>query len=245
MTQARPVSNETSGLSDWQEGATLFVVSDNPALAPEIESITGVRTVLFPRNKKVALTATDNPAATFLDVDDEAEATELREQITALRTRWLFAPVILLTQDLSDDSFTLALDCGANDVVQRPLRPLHLMARLQMRLRDTAEKQGKSVYQVGDLSIDAGYRLIKTAEKSRYLSATELNLLLALLENRGTTVARHKLKQRGWGQTAVTDNALQRRVCEIRKALREVESTLKIRTVYGVGFVLDHPIARG
>ena len=47
------------------------------------------------------------------------------------------------------------------------------------------------------------------------------------------------MKRKCWGQIYVSDNALNRKLHEVRRALKEISQIVTIRTIYGTGFVLE------
>lgn len=217
----------------------MIVLDDDPMVHRIIESSLGVKTLSFTCPEKLIAEA-DNfqPQAAFIDIYLGSEQTGL-EVVSALRGKWQSCPILIITADNSDDIVEEALACGANDFIRKPIKPKELRARLQARLGDVAEKAAVSVVRVGDVTIDSSFRLIKGVQTERYLSPTELNLLLCLSRAKSTVVARQALKRFAWGQIQVSDNALDRRMHAIRQALKDVSDQVHIRTVYGVGFVLD------
>ena len=93
-------------------------------------------------------------------------------------------------------------------------------------------------YPIKDVVLDAANSLLKGPTSMRSLSPTELKLLVHLFQAEGTPVSRSSLKFSCWHQIAVSENALDRKIYEVRKALTDVGSLLKIETIYGEGFLL-------
>jgi DNA-binding response OmpR family regulator len=199
----------------------IIVLDDDPMVARIIQKSLGLKTLQYSTVESLTAEAGKfHPVAAFVDIHLETE-TGL-SAVPVLKAKWPFCPIIVITGDSTDDAITEALACGADDFVRKPIRPKELAARLQTRLIDQAQKEAKNVLRVGDLS------------------ATEINLFLSLLQARGTIVPRSTLKLRCWGQIAVSDNALDRKVYEVRRALREIGSQLNVGTAYGVGFSVEH-----
>ena len=119
-----------------------------------------------------------------------------------------------------------------------------MKARLQKRWIDQAEKQSLSVLHIADVTIDAAHHLLKGPKSIRGLSPTELRLIQTLAQSSGTPVSRSSLKFGCWDQISVTENALDRKVYELRKALKDVGSSLEIETLYGEGFVLKPKVSK-
>jgi DNA-binding winged helix-turn-helix (wHTH) protein len=70
------------------------------------------------------------------------------------------------------------------------------------------------------------------------LSVREIALLGELIRANGVVVPKPVLKRELWKGLAVSDNALDRKIFEVRKALKEVGSKVEIHSIYGVGMVL-------
>jgi hypothetical protein len=47
------------------------------------------------------------------------------------------------------------------------------------------------------------------------------------------------MKRRCWGQIFVSDNALNRKLHEVRRTIRDLSSQVNIRTLYGTGFMIE------
>lgn len=218
----------------------IVVLDDDPGVSRIIEISLGTKTLGFTSAQSLLKEAEQlQPQAAFIDVHlGEQEVTGL-EVVSALRGKWQNCPILIITADSSDDIIEQALACGANDFIRKPINPKELRARLHARLGDAAEKSAVSIVKLGDVAVDSTYRVVRGPVTERYLSPTELNLLMCLLRARGTVVARQTLKRNAWGQIQVSDNALDRRMHAIRQALKDVSEKVLIRTVYGVGFVLD------
>lgn len=215
-----------------------ITLDDDPIVHRMIQKALGMRSISFVSPEKL-LSAADNyqPVAAFIDIHlDSASGLDV---IPMLRSKWAFCPIIVVTSDPSDEAVTEALARGADDFVRKPIRPKELTARLHTRLIDQAQKEAKNIVQVADVTLDRAHRHLKGPTGERYLSSTELNLFLSLLQAKGTIVPRKTLKLRCWGEIAVSDNALDRKIYEVRRALQEVGSGIEITTAYGLGFALE------
>lgn len=215
-----------------------ITLDDDPIVHRMIQKALGMKSIAFTSAEKLLSSAERyHPVAAFIDIHlDTASGLDI---IPTLRAKWAFCPIIVVTSDPSDEAVTEALACGADDFVRKPIRPKELTARLHTRLLDQAQKEAKNTIHVGDVNLDRAHRYLKGPKGDRYLSSTELNLFLSLVQARGTIVPRKTLKLRCWGEIAVSDNALDRKIYEVRRALQEVGSRIGISTAYGVGFALE------
>lgn len=217
-----------------------LTLDDDPVVAKLIEAALGTPTLAFSSAKQL-LDAQQplNPVAVFVDVhlNDENGLAAL----PLIRGRWRYCPIIVITSDPDDKALSDALTCGADDFIMKPLRPREVVARMQARLSDQALKQSSQVVNYSDLRLDQGYRLLRGPSSERFLSPTEMHLLVALMRSGGTTLERAMLKNQCWDHIAVSDNALDRKIFEVRRALLDVGSRCTIGTTYGVGFYLEAP----
>ncbi len=66
-----------------------------------------------------------------------------------------------------------------------------------------------------------------------------MQVLLMLADARGGVVTRDKLIENCWGGQIVGDDAVNRAIAELRRALRETEAALSVETIPRVGYRLD------
>ena len=78
---------------------------------------------------------------------------------------------------------------------------------------------------------------------SKGLGKKESQLLQCLIEAAGSPVDRDVIRRRLWRDTKVSANAIDRRVFEVRSAIKEVKSQIEVSAIYGVGFRLERPLA--
>jgi DNA-binding response OmpR family regulator len=180
-----------------------------------------------------------NPVAIFVDVHLDKE--NGLNALPDIRSLWRNCPIIVITADPAEEPISEALTRGADDFILKPLRPREIVARVQARLADHSLKQASHSLEYGDLKLDQTHRLLRGPKGEHFLSPTELNLLASLMRGAGTTLERATLKNQCWDHIVVSDNALDRKVFEVRKALLDVGSHCAIGTAYGIGFFLELP----
>ncbi len=215
-----------------------ITVDDDLMVHKIVERATRMKSIPFTSGKALLeVIQEQQPTAVFVDIHLGIEDSGLH-LIPELRERWPFTPIIIITGDPSESALSEALACGADDFVTKPLRSQELLARLQARLTDQALKEAKQAFHLGNLVFDSAHRLLTGPGGYRYLSTTETNLLLCLLQAKGSIVLRDTLKLRCWGPLKVSDGALDRKIFEVRRALDEIGGNTSIKTAYGVGFGL-------
>jgi DNA-binding response OmpR family regulator len=216
-----------------------ITLDDDEIVHRIVERSIGLKSLPFRSADELAKSADHlHPVAAFIDIHlgDGISGLQL---IPKLREKWPFCPLIIITADPSEATLSDALASGADDFVTKPIRSKELLARLQARLADQAQKEAKQSLNVGNLTFDSAHRLLIGPRGHRYLSTTETNLLMCLLQAKGTIVLREVLKLRCWGPLKVSEGALDRKIFEVRRALKEIGGTPTIRTAYGVGFGIE------
>jgi two-component system response regulator MprA len=143
-------------------------------------------------------------------------------------------PVLLLTaRDAVADRVT-GLDSGADDYLVKPFSTDELLARVRALLR--RGRTGGDLLSVGDVTLDLQERAASRGGRDLALTPREADLLELLLRNARGVVSREQALQHVWGEGGATANAVDRYVAYLRRKLGEPPL---IRTVRGVGFVLD------
>lgn len=144
-------------------------------------------------------------------------------------------PIIMLTANDMEIDIVTGLESGADDYITKPFSLAVLRARVNAVTRrnksgDTAFKYGNFVFDFENMKFSCDGRTVE-------LSKTEQRLLKLLVQNIGRTMSRDQLIDRVWSDGAefVEENALS--VCI--KRLRQKLPGLPIKTVYGIGYVLE------
>lgn len=160
----------------------------------------------------------------------------------SIRDRWGF-PTVMLTARDDDADIVGGLDSGADDYVVKPVAPAVLEARLRTVLRRShralplAEDEPITI---GDLTFDRAAMEARTPHGSIALSATELRLLDALVENHEHALTRDQLIDTVWAHSApdtprVVDTTIQRLRAKLTAA--GVGSPV-LETLRGIGYRL-------
>ena len=109
-----------------------------------------------------------------------------------------------------------------------------LLARVRALLR--RGRATGDLLSAGDVTLDLVERAASRAGRDLDLTPREADLLELLLRNARAVVSREQALAHVWGEGGVTANAVDRYVAYLRRKLGEPPL---IRTVRGVGFVLD------
>lgn len=147
-------------------------------------------------------------------------------------------PVIILTANDLEMDEVRGLTLGAEDYITKPFSLMVLRARIDKAMKNTKDREKKSVYRFDDLLFSFEEMLVKKGEEEVILSKTELKLLQLLVENKNIVLSRETLIDRIWtdGAEYVDENALSVTVNRLRNKLGEGADG-HLQTVYGKGYI--------
>jgi len=158
----------------------------------------------------------------------------------SLRLRGDRTPVLMLTARADVRDRIRGLNGGADDYLVKPFDFGELVARLRALTRRSPAAPAPAVLTVGDLQIDSERYVVTRAGQSVELSARELALLTCLAHRPGRVVSREQLLEQVWGPDADrSSNVVDVYVGYLRKKLERPAGPRLIRTVRGMGFVLE------
>jgi two-component system, OmpR family, response regulator len=158
------------------------------------------------------------------------------EVCRTLRERECWTPVLMLTARNAVGDRIAGLDAGADDYLPKPFDFGELLARLRALTRRVPQERPVSL-EVGDLRIDPAQHIVTHAGERLELTAREFAVLEYLARHAGQTVSRTELLDHVWDENhAGSTNVVDVYIGYLR---RKLEPSAPIRTVRGVGFVLD------
>ena len=150
-------------------------------------------------------------------------------------------PVVMLTAKDDETDMLVGLGVGADDYLTKPFSPRELAARIAAVLRRAGDSQpATDRLLLGDLSIDIAQRTVARGGDIIHLTATEFDLLRALLLADGAVMSRTQLLAEVWGYR---DGSGARTVDSHVRAIRRKLGDGLIRTVHSVGYALGAPDA--
>ena len=151
-------------------------------------------------------------------------------------------PAVILCGYNSIDSKVRAFELGADDYVAKPFDPRELIVRVKARLQDSRDDfiSRERILSVGDLVVDINkYEVLKKG-KAIKLKPKEIQLLHFLLKNKNIVFTREQLLERVWGYNAFcTTRTVDLHIKRLRDKLYDKNNMWKIRTVWGIGYVLE------
>ena len=217
----------------------VLVVEDEPAIA-DVERRYLTREgfgVHVETDGERALAAVDRlrPVAVVLDVGLPGPADLDGVGVCrALRERGDWTPVLFVTARDDEVDRVVGLELGADDYLTKPFSPRELVARVKAVLRRVDGRVAARVLEAGAVRLDPASRRTRAAGRDVELTATEFNLLEALLAAGGRVVDRAELMASAWG---VADYGSSRTVdVHVAQLRAKLGAASPIETVRGVGY---------
>jgi two-component system, OmpR family, response regulator len=165
-------------------------------------------------------------------VDGFSVCEELRR-----RPRWV--PVLMLTARADVADRIRGLDAGADDYLVKPFDFGELLARLRALVR-RGPSEPYAEPQAGDLAFDPATRTVSRAGRDVELTGREFEVLELLARHAGQVVSRQQLLDEIWADDYDgSANVVDVYVGYLRKKLEDPAGPRLIRTVRGLGFVLE------
>jgi len=148
-------------------------------------------------------------------------------------------PIIFLTAKIEEEDKILGLDLGADDYITKPFSARELTSRINSVLRRSAQSNNKEKLSSGNTNLFPLKREVIIDNNILDLTKTEFNLLEIFLKNSGIALGREKIINLiGSDYIESDDNTVTVHIKNLRKKLKNVNSSIKISTVHGFGYKL-------
>jgi two-component system, OmpR family, response regulator len=162
------------------------------------------------------------------------------EVLKRLRSRQGKTIVLILSAEDEIDARIRGLDLGADDYLTKPFA----LGELEARVRALARRAGSMELRVrcGSLVLDRAGQRILDGDRPLDFTRTEYIVLATLIERAGKVVPKANLFDQLYDWETEADlSAIEVFVSRIRKKIER--SGARIRTVRGLGYLLDSPSA--
>ena len=131
-------------------------------------------------------------------------------------------PIVALSSRNDGDLAAEALECGADDYMQKPFSTKELLARVTNALRHRCVEQGKAArVMCGGLEIDLLHRRVSIYGQQVRLPHKSYEVLRVLAEKPGQVVSHSEILKSVWGPDSVD------RTSYLRVAIRELRRKLE------------------
>lgn len=221
-------------------GAKILVIDDEKSIRRFMDASLSAKgyTVLPARTgaEGVKAAAEEHPDVVLLDLNlPDKDGLSVLKEIRAFSA----VPVIVLTVKSGDADKELLLDSGADDYLTKPFSLTELLARIRVSLRHAVNLRDDVAFRYGPLEVDFSVRKVLVSGGEVRLTATEFNLLKALVSHAGKVVTQPQLLSEVWGPHAVEQSHYLRiYVSQLRRKLETRSPELRgfIITDPGVGY---------
>jgi len=183
-----------------------------------------------------------------------AEAVEAKPDVIILETalsdgeglavlqglrEWSSTPVMVLSEQTTDDAKVAALDAGANDYMTKPFSSAELLARLRVLQRPVLNEPDGPLLVEGEIVANLVTHEITVSGRALRLTRKEEALFYVLARYAGKVVTRTHLIRSLWGTHGEQrTHDLQVLVAQVRKKLEPYGAELLIRTEGHLGYRL-------
>lgn len=148
-------------------------------------------------------------------------------------------PILMMTACDEEDNELLSFELGADDYINKPVRPKVLLARVKALLRRTVDGPPTDQLVFNALTIKKQTKSVQLMGEDLPISANEFDVLWLLAARAGEVISREELVRqlRGIDYDGF-DRSIDIRVSRLRKKLLDdPEQPVKIKTIWGKGYV--------
>jgi len=165
--------------------------------------------------------------------------------IRELRANRINTPIMVIMEDTAPEKTADILSYGADDVMQIPLAPVELSARLTAIIR-RSKGHAQSIINTGKITVNLDAKTVEVSGKPVHLTGKEYQMLELFSLRKGMTLAKEVFLDHLYGgmdepKLKIIDVF----VCRLRKKLSEAtQDGSYIKTVWGRGYRMDEPQAK-
>lgn len=134
----------------------------------------------------------------------------------------------------------VGLEVGADDYLSKPVSPREVVIRIKKAIRRNEKKTAPKEFSLAELTVlpDSYQVFIKGEEVA--LTSKEIDVLSFLISNAGKVLTREHILNAAWGYEYCGDTrAVDTLIKRLRQKLLKDDLHFSIRSVYGVGYVLE------
>lgn len=170
--------------------------------------------------------------------------------IMKLREKHNF-PVIILSAKSEEVDQIMGLNIGADDYVNKPFKPLELLARVNSQLRrytkymnisddEDREKEDEGLYIIGGLELNENKRTVSVDDKPVKITPIEFKILNLLMKNPGRVFSSEEIYEKVWNENAINTDTVMVHIRNIREKIElDSKKPKYLKVVWGVGYKID------
>ena len=162
------------------------------------------------------------------------------EIVRSLRAKGENVPVVMLSARGAEMDKVMGLELGADDYITKPFGLAELLARVKAVLRrdGIVRRRGEQPMRAADLEVNPRSREVRRDGALVELTATEFDVLWALIAANDRALAREELVERVWGPGhIVTLRTIDNFILQLRAKLEaDPAEPRHLVTVRGVGY---------
>lgn len=144
-------------------------------------------------------------------------------------------PIIVISAKTSSSDKAKVLLDGANDYITKPFEKIELLARIQVQLRISSNKNKNLKYK--DVELLEDNKTMKIQTNKITLTRTEYTIMRELLLNPSKVVAKTRLLDlMSIDSENCDESSLKVHISNIRKKIRKITQVEYLEAVWGIGF---------
>lgn len=193
------------------------------------------------QDESTALAALNHTFHDMLLIDDETGAPAAVALIREIRRRQNPIPVVKMSDRENSRGRVELLNAGADDCITLPMTCDELLARIQA-IHRRSKGHTSNIITHGGITLDLGAKRVFKNGRSVPLSAREFDILKVFLLNVGQVLSKQRIESQLYTlESGVESNAVEVHISHLRKKLGHY----LIKTIRGMGYLVDHPSPRG
>ena len=146
--------------------------------------------------------------------------------------------IICTARDALEDRIK-GLDAGSDDYIVKPFDAAELLARIRAVLRRPGGALGGTL-SAGNITFDTAGRSVEIGGAPARLSRRELDLLELFMRRKGRILSKDAIENALYGfDEPPTPNAIEVATHRLRKKLVDLDASVAIHTLRGIGYFLD------
>ncbi|PSJ31345.1 PhoB family transcriptional regulator [Peptostreptococcus russellii] len=160
-------------------------------------------------------------------------------------------PVIILSAKSEEVDKIMGLNIGADDFVNKPFKPLELLARVNSQLRrytkylnlidsNEEDEMTEGLYVIGGLELNENTKLVSIDGNPVKLTPIEFKILNLLMKNPGRVFSSEEIYEKVWNESAINTDTVMVHIRNIREKIElDSKNPKYLKVVWGVGYKVD------